>query len=90
MYSAQHSDTMNNVLWSNITRTCDVYSYTLQCVVFYLSQRRTNSYKLLCDAIFWANLHLTEEYIVTDAPNIRWLLVDVNEATVTVPPSTPI
>ena len=64
-----------------------MHSDTLQFVVFYLSQWRVNSYELLCDTIFWTDLHLPEEYITI---YIRWLSVNVNMVTATmIPPFTP-
>ena len=62
-----------------------MYSDTLQCVIFHLSQWRVNSYDLLCDTIFWTNLYLGEEVTTM---YIRWLSVDVNTVTALIPPST--
>ena len=82
-----HSNSMNNrcivkhilaqLTWCTfiLEHVMCSYSDTWQCIVFYLSQWRVNSYELLCDTIFWTNLHLTKEYT---ACTLRWLSVDVN------------
>ena len=67
------------MICSNIMVHCNVW-----CSICH-DKELVNSYELLCDTIFWTNLHLSEEYPGTC---IRWLCVDVNAVTAIVPPST--
>ena len=56
----------------------------VQCSLCHNEELDSN-YKLLCDTIFWTNLHLTEQYITI---NTRRLFIDVDLVTPIVPPPT--